>query len=257
MSAKTKKSGLQGYLLSGVFFFSLILTSWGVKEKTKILMIGDSTMSVKPEKAFPENGWGMALEKMISPSTELQNHARNGRSTKSFISEGLWEKVFQNISPGDYVIIQFGHNDEKNQDSTRYTLPQTTYKENLRRFINDTRSKKGFPILCTPIVRRKFGKDGKLVNTHGEYPQAVRELATEMQVPLVDLEKLTMDAINEAGEEGSKQYYMILAAGEHPNFPEGKEDNTHLKEKGASLVARLFVTTVQKQQWPLAALLQP
>lgn len=134
MSAKTKKSGLQGYLLSGIFFAGLFFASWGIKEKTKILIIGDSTMSVKPEKAYPENGWGMALEKMISPSTELQNHARNGRSTKSFISEGLWEKVFQQISPGDYVIIQFGHNDEKSQDSTRYTIPQITYKEKLSPF---------------------------------------------------------------------------------------------------------------------------
>lgn len=236
-------------LVAGILFISFV-----VQKKHRILMIGDSTMSVKEEKAFPENGWGMALEKLLNENVELKNYARNGRSTKSFINEGLWDKVTQDMKEGDYVIIQFGHNDEKINDSSRYTIPQTTFKENLRKFINETKEKGGVPVLCTPVVRRKFNKEGRLVNTHGEYPLAVREVAAEMKVALVDLNKLTENKVNELGEEKSKEIYMVLAKGEYPNFPDGKEDNTHLQQNGALVVASLFVNDVKKQKLALAKL---
>ena len=165
---------------------------------------------------------------------------------------GLFEKAAASISPGDYVIIQFGHNDEKDQDTTRYTIPRTTYKDYLRKYITDTRNKRGVPVLCTSIVRRKFDKSGDLLSTHGDYPEAMRELAVEMNVWLVDLEKLTAAAVQAAGPEQSRHYYMNLAPGEHPNFPDGKEDNTHLQVKGAAMVADLFVREVKKMQWPLS-----
>jgi lysophospholipase L1-like esterase len=227
--------------------------SFFIQKKQRILMIGDSTMSIKEEKAFPENGWGMALEKFCNKSTALYNYARNGRSTKSFINEGLWDKVNQNIEAGDFVIIQFGHNDEKSKDTLRYTVPQTTYKENLRRFINDTRKKGGLPILCSPIVRRQFDKEGKLINTHGAYPEAVRELAIETNVPLIDLEKLTSEIVGELGLEKSKKLFMVLAPHEYPNFPSGKEDNTHLQVEGAKIVAELFVNDIKNQKLPLVS----
>lgn len=217
-------------------------------------MIGDSIMSVKPERALPENGWGMALEKHLADNAEIKNHARNGRSSKSFINEGLWAKVYEEISRGDFVIIQFGHNDEKINDTSRYTIPKTTFKENLRKFIIETRMKGGTPILCTPVVRRKFNKEEKLVDTHGDYPDAIRDIAAEMKVTFVDLNKLTAEKISELGPEKSKSIFMILAPGEHLNFPEGKEDNTHLQEKGAAMVAELFITEIKKQQVGLAAL---
>lgn len=217
-------------------------------------MIGDSTMSIKPEKELPENGWGMALTHYCKSTVQLDNYARNGRSTKSFINENLWDTVYRKISKGDYVIIQFGHNDEKANDTTRYTLPQTSYKINLRKFITDTREKGGIPILCTSIVRRDFDDNGKLKNTHGDYPNAVRELAVEMNTTLIDLEKLTTQRINELGPEQSKTLFMILAPKESPNFPNGKEDNTHLKIQGAEMVAELFVQEVKRQQLKLSSL---
>jgi lysophospholipase L1-like esterase len=231
----------------------ILIMSFAVQKKQRILMIGDSTMSVKDEKAFPENGWGMALEKLLNENVELKNYARNGRSSKSFINEGLWDKVKQDMKEGDYIIIQFGHNDEKINDSSRYTTPQTTYKENLRKFISETKQKGGVPVLCTPVVRRKF-KHGKLIDTHGDYPNAVRELAKEMNVLLVDMNVLTEQTLSDLGEEKSKKLFMILGKGEYPNFPDGKEDNTHLQQNGASVFASLFVDDVKKQNLLLAKL---
>jgi lysophospholipase L1-like esterase len=219
-----------------------------------LFMAGDSTMSVKPEKAFPENGWGMALNGLLKDNVILQNHAVNGRSSKSFMHEGRWDTIYNKISEGDFVIIQFGHNDEKMMDSTRYTDPQTTFKAYLRKYITDTREKGGNPVLCTSIVRRHFGNGGKLVDTHGVYPAAMRELAVEMKVPLVDLQKLTEEKVNHLGIEDSKKYFMILKAGEYPNFPEGKSDSTHLTVEGARMVAELFVMDAKRQKLPMADL---
>jgi lysophospholipase L1-like esterase len=251
---KTCNMQLMGrrYFSYWILVSGLIALSFCVQPNPKLIMVGDSTMADKPERALPENGWGMALLQTLSPGTELKNFARNGRSSKSFFDEGSWSKAAATIAAGDYVIIQFGHNDEKNQDSTRYTVPRTSYKEYLRKYITDTRSKGGIPVLCTSIVRRKFDHSGNLVSTHGDYPEAMRELAVEMNVWLIDLETLTAAVMQAAGPEKSRHYYMNLAAGEHPNFPEGKEDNTHLQVKGAGMVAGLFISEVKKMQWPLS-----
>lgn len=249
-SIRLKYRGKIIIILAAVFG-CLLLWSFRPQGKVNILMAGDSTMAEKPEKAFPENGWGMALERRLLSSASITNYARNGRSTKSFKDEGLWEKLYQQITPGDFVIIQFGHNDEKKQDSTRYTEPWTSYTANLRKFVTDTRTKGGLPVLCTPIVRRKFDPEGKLVNTHGEYPAAVRALAEEMQVPLIDLEMLTANEVNTAGPEKSARYYLLFGPGEYANFPEGKEDNTHLRVEGADKVAELFINELRRLHLPL------
>lgn len=240
-------------------FVSLLvfaLFSSNINRPKKVFMIGDSTMADKQEKAFPENGWGMALGGFLKDQVQVQNHAVNGRSTKSFIAEGRWDTICNRMKKGDFVIIQFGHNDEKITDSTRYTIPQSTYKANCRKFVLETRKNGGNPILCTPIVRRHFGESGQLVDTHGEYPQAMREVAHEMNVPLVDLEKLTQEKLNNLGAEKSEKFFMILKAGEYPNFPEGKSDNTHLNVEGARMVAELFVNDVKKQKIPFSKLLK-
>ena len=155
-----------------------------------IFMIGDSTMANKPEKAIPEYGWGQVLQHFFNDSVLVDNHARNGRSSKSFINEGKWKKVIAKVQKGDYVIIQFGHNDSK-PDTGRHTSPFTTYKKNLEKFVNEIQEKGGIPILCTSIVRRHFNDNGTLKNTHGDYLTAVKQVAEENEVYFIDMETKT------------------------------------------------------------------
>lgn len=237
----------KNFLFFLLFFGILVLCSNSNKPIT-VFMVGDSTMADKPIRALPENGWGMDLGEFLKSNVIVQNYAANGRSSKSFIKEGRWDSVCNKISEGDFVIIQFGHNDQKYKDSTRYTIPQTTYKDNLRKYVNDSRQKGGSPIFCTSIVRRHFGTKGKLVDTHGDYPQSMREVAREMNVPIVDLQKLTENKINKLGAEKSKKLFMILKAGEYPNYKDGRTDSTHLSIVGAKIVAKLFVQDAKKQK---------
>jgi lysophospholipase L1-like esterase len=194
-------------------------------------------MANKKPEGYPETGWCQVLGEYFDESVRVQNHARNGRSSKSFIEEGRWQAVLDSLKPGDFVFIQFGHNDEKEYDSTRYTTPYGTYTDNLELFVDQTRDKGATPILFTSIVRRKFGEDGKLVPTHGDYPDAVRQVAEKLDVPLVDLQKLTKDWVNGMGDEPSKEMFLWVAPGE--NYPEGREDDTHLSERGAHGIVQL------------------
>jgi DNA sulfur modification protein DndE len=196
-------------------------------------------MADRPDPANPEHGWGQLLPKFFDKGVAVHNHAVNGRSTKSFIDEGKWSAVLGELKAGDYVFIEFGHNDEKSEDSTRYAAATTDYRRNLERFVVETRSKGATPILLTPIVRRKFNATGELENTHGEYPRVVRELASTLHVPLIDLEASTRRLITAAGPEGSKRLYVWLQAGVSSFFPEGRQDDTHLSAQGATEVARL------------------
>jgi len=160
----------------------------------------------------------------------------NGRSTKSFITEGRWKAVLDSLQPGDYVFIQFGHNDQKIQDSTRYTEPFTSYRRNLERFVRETREKGATPILFTSIVRRKFD-NGFLIDSHGNYPLVARLVAAEKNVPMVDLQLLTAGAVTALGDEASKSIYLWTPPTN--KFPEGRKDDTHLCKEGANLVAKL------------------
>ncbi len=206
-------------------------------------LIGDSTMADKPDPEHnPERGWGQALPELLKASAAVSNHAVNGRSTRSFIDEGRWEAVRKLLRRGDYVFIQFGHNDEKVEDSTRYTAPFTAYRRNLERFVRETRVAGATPILFTPIVRRQFNKQGVLEDTHGLYPLAVRDVARELHVPLVDLQTRTEEMVLQAGVEGSKALFVYTREGEFPAFPNLREDNTHLSPAGALQVARLAIS---------------
>ncbi len=180
----------------------------------------------------------------------------NGRSTLSFITEGRWEKIVTALHAGDAVIIQFGHNDEKVADPKRGTDPKTTFPENLRRFIRDVRAKGAAPILATPVARRKFDAAGKLQPTHGAYPDAIRRVATEEKVPLLELEKATSAWLQAEGDEPTKKYFMWIAPGQHPKIPDGRKDDTHFVEAGATKVASLAVAQIREQKLPLAAWLK-
>lgn len=236
-----------------LFFVVFLLMAFTISEKrpVHVFMAGDSTMANKSHKATPETGWGQVLQDYFSDSVVVCNYAKNGRSSKSFIDEGLWDTITKQLKPGDYVIVQFGHNDNK-PDERRHTDPFTTYSDNLRKFINETRDKGGVPILCTSIVRRKFDDNGKLVNTHGDFLEAVKKMAKEENVTFVDMEKFTHDMVEEMGVEGSKDIYLHIEPGVYPQRPKGKVDNTHLSPFGAYKYARLFVDDLRKQNNPLA-----
>jgi lysophospholipase L1-like esterase len=220
------------------------------KKKIKVWLIGDSTMSIKETKAYPETGWGMPFAYFFDSTVTVDNRAKNGRSTRTFISENLWQPVSDNIGEGDYVFMQFGHNDESKEKVDRYTTPEE-YKANLTRFIRETRARKGNPVLLTPVSRRRF-KEGKAVETHEVYSKLVRELAAELSVPLIDLDRKSMELYQQFGEETSKLLFLQLQPGEHPNYPEGKVDNTHFSELGARKIAQIVLSEVRTLNLELA-----
>ena len=200
----------------------------------------------------PEHGWGQMLPQLLTDEIRVENHAVNGRSSKSFITEGKWEAVLNKLKKGDYVFIQFGHNDEKIQDSSRYTNPFTQYRYNLERFVKETRSKGAMPILLSSIVRRNFNEYGVLVDTHGEYPVVVRMVAKDLDVPFVDLQWLTERLEIKYGPEASKSLHLHLKSGENAYEPQGRDDDTHLSELGATLVASLALQEVNRQKLKLS-----
>lgn len=230
------------------WIFLLMLGCQSPEQPFTIYTIGDSTMADKKPEVYPETGWCQILGENFDDFITVENHAVNGRSSKSFIDEGRWQAVMDSLNPGDYVFIQFGHNDEKEYDSTRYTTPFGTYTENLERFVNETREKGATPVLFTSIVRRKFGDDGKLVDTHGDYPLATRNVAKELNVPLIDLQKLTEDWVNSLGDEASKKMYLWTEPNDR--FPQGRKDDTHLSVEGAKNVAHLALEECKKQNLP-------
>ena len=205
-------------------------------------MIGDSTMSnkVDPE-VNPEHGWGQVLPELFDSNVIIHNHAVNGRSTKSFIEEGRWSGVLNLLQKGDYLIIQFGHNDEKSRDPTRYTDPEASYQYNLERFVSEARDKGAKPIICSSIVRRKFNTKGQLVDTHGLYPESAREVSQRLEVPFVDLNKRSHDLVLSMGAEQSRELYLWFEPGEVDYYPDGKQDDTHLSRTGAQKIAMLAI----------------
>lgn len=225
--------------LNLAIIFLMVFTSCQNSNLFTIYTIGDSTMANKKPEVYPETGWCQVLNQYFDETVTVKNHAVNGRSSKSFIDEGRWQAVLDSLQPGDFVFIQFGHNDEKIQDSTRYTTPFGTYSENLEQFVNETRENGANPILFTSIVRRKFDENGKLTDTHGDYPLATRQVAQKLNVPLIDLQKITEKWVNELGDEPSKAMFLWTEPNE--KFPEGRKDDTHLCEKGANEIARLAI----------------
>lgn len=228
---------------------ALILSSFLPQpKKINIWMMGDSTMSIKAKDKFPETGWGVPFSTLFKEHVAVHNLARNGRSTKSFIHEGLWNTVHEGLGEGDYVFIQFGHNDEKiDKPNTGTSISE--YKSNLSLFVEKVRSKNATPVLLTPIARRSF-KEGKLVDTHGEYPDAVRRVADSLQVTLIDMTKETSKLLSKKGEKKSVEFFLHLPPNSE-NYPNGVVDNTHLNTHGAQVIADLVVKSLKKQRIPL------
>ena len=224
--------------------------------------IGDSTMAPNTkcdeDPGDPGRGWADPLQQCFDPAQlVVRNCAVSGRSTKSFIDEGRWQKVLDRIVPGDLLLIQFGHNDAKKSDPKRYTDPETTFKENLRRFVNEARGKGATPILATSIVRRQFGKDGTLRDSHGRYVPAAAEVAAELNVPLVDMNRLTGELVLKYGPEESKKLYLYVEPNVAERFPDGNADDTHLCIRGAEEFAALFAEACVAANNPLGRYVKP
>ena len=236
-----------------VFLAALLLMSFQTEKKkpVKLYLIGDSTISIKEVNKYPETGWGMPFAHFFDESVTVDNRAKNGRSTKTFISENLWQPVYKQLQPGDWVFIQFGHNDEVKEKVGRYTTPEE-YRSNLIRFITETREKKANPLLLTPVARRQFNEEGQVQETHEQYSAIVREVARDTNTPLIDLDSKSQELLQQYGPEQSKLLYLQLAPGEHPNYPEGKDDNTHFNELGARKMAQLVLAEIRALNLPLA-----
>ena len=199
-----------------------------------IFIIGDSTVE---DNKPPFRGWGWALPEHVREGVTVRNHALSGRSSRSFRAEGLFEPVERDLAAGDMLLIQFGHNDEK--DDERHTDPSTTFPEQLWQYCEFALSRGALPVLMTPVSRRFFVGDGNLLYTHGEYPLAVRRLAAEKNVPLCDLKRDSRELFLELGPERTAELFVRLAPGENPDFPEGHDDKTHFNATGAAVIAGL------------------
>ncbi|MBV7695131.1 rhamnogalacturonan acetylesterase [Streptomyces sp. TRM70350] len=205
-------------------------TAQAARRPRTLYIAGDSTAAQKYADAAPETGWGMALPFFLRKHLPVANHAVNGRSSKSFVDEGRLEVILGEIRPGDFLLIQFAHNDEKVNDPARYTEPWSTYQDHLRLYVDGARARGARPVLVTPVERRRFDAAGNAVPSHGDYPAAMRALAEEEGVALLDVQALSLALWQELGVEGTKAYF---------NWTETEQDNTHFNPPGAIAVARL------------------
>lgn len=201
----------------------------GTRMRT-LYIAGDSTAAQKYADAAPETGWGMALPCFLHKDVVVANHAVNGRSTKSFLAEGRLDAILRVIRPGDVLLVQFGHNDQKTEDPARGTDPWTTYQDNLRAFAAAAREHRALPVFATSVERRRFDAAGTALRTLGQYPAAMRALAVREDIALLDVEALSLALWQRLGPEATKTYF---------NWTPTEQDNTHFNPPGAIEVARL------------------
>lgn len=216
----------------------------------KIFMMGDSTMKYNNIFRYPQVGWGQVLHLFARNDVLIEDHAENGRSTKSFKEEGRFDVILNRMSLGDFVICSFGHNDEKIQDPTRYTEPYGSYQDNLLYYAQEVEKRGGHIVFATPITRHKF-ENGRCVNTHGDYPKAMLDFAKQHGYTCIDLTRLTMDLYTKLGEEQTKKFHMIFPKGMYDCHPEAKDDHSHLRYEGALMVCELFVRSIEKTDDPI------
>jgi lysophospholipase L1-like esterase len=226
------------------------------RQPITVYLAGDSTMAEKLPEKRPETGWGEALQQFFEPAkVRIENHAKNGRSTRTFIEEKLWQGIIDKLKKGDFVFIEFGHNDAAKDRSDRYTPPED-YRKNLVRFITEVRDKQATPVLLTPVMRRRFDKDGKCQDSHGQYPDIVRAVASENRAPLIDMHRKSEKVLIRYGAEESRKLFLQLKPNESANYPQGIEDNTHFSPLGADVMARLVLEGIRELKLELAKFLR-
>lgn len=246
-------------LLYLLYFLTVL---YGCKENHSIqlFMAGDSTMANKPlEKVvfdsiksdsisvpYMERGWGQLLPRFFNENIIVRNYAQNGRSSRTFIEQGWWDSITRNVRPNDFVIIQFGHNDQAKDKPDRYTNP-IEYTKNLSRFVDDIQLKGANPIICTSVVRRRFDNEGVFLDSHGQYVELARQVARKKNVPLIDMYKKSKELLIKLGKKNSISLFFHTTEGESPLFPNGKIDNTHFREQGALAMDSIFIEGLKDQ----------
>ena len=240
------------YLLLLSFCAGLTQAKAAELTPVKLHLVGDSTMSDKANLAYPERGWGQLLPQFLLPQLKVVNHAANGRSTRRFLTEGRWQLLLSELATGDYVLIQFGHNDQKVDDPARFAAADSDYQAFLQQFIADVRERGATPMLASAICRRNFAEDGSLKRDLADYANAAAKVAKEAKVSFFDLQQLSCDFWQQLGKDASQPYFIQVPAGLYQKFPDGKVDNTHLTLQGASRIAQFFVQELKRQQHELA-----
>ena len=210
---------------------------------TTIYYIGDSTVAKNTIHTYPQTGMSQGLDRYIGRNVRIESHAKNGRSTRSFLKEGRFAPVEQAMGKGDFLLIQFCHNDEK-PDKARHTDPNTSFQENLKLYVRAAQKAEAYPVLITPIARRLFDGTGAfLPGSHGAYPEAIRKVGRELGVPVIDLPEMTETYLPELGDEESRPLFV---------WP---KDNTHLKPEGAVRMAGFLAEGLKNLGGVYAALL--
>lgn len=239
-------------LFSALWLFGCASTSLVPQH---LYLAGDSTLAEKLPEKRPETGWGEKLQQAFKPQLQVVNLAKNGRSTRTFIEEGRWQALVDALVPGDWVFIQFGHNDQSKEKVDRYTPPDA-FRQNLERFVADVRAKGAQPVLLTPVMRRRFDDKGQFYDVHGVYPAITRGVAMDKQVPLLDMHRRSEAVLVSLGAEPSRALFLQLAPGQNPNYPQGVEDNTHFSPQGAQRMSDQAVAAIRQQLPALAAYLR-
>lgn len=247
-------------------FTGVVMMSAVCEAGPTLLLAGDSTLDDYGRKPRPPYAsWGTELEKSMKPGCKVDNYAKSGASTKSFIEAGYWAKLMAAVKPGDYVGIQFGHNDQKCSNKfyleKRFAPPDGLFKENVRKFVSDIRAKGGKPILMSPIVRGSFGKDGKLVDNPNKrgislqsYRTAMRELSEELKTDFVDMNQMTRDLMNGIGKDESMKFFVISTGLIKGKDGEPAKDVTHPIAAGAQAFSKLFIDDVKARKLEIAEL---
>ena len=217
----------------------------------RIILFGDSTMQYNDASTYPQMGWGQMLPLFFNKEVKILNFAKNGCSTKSFIDLGIYDLAIKEVKKGDYVVIQFGHNDQKPDKIERYTTVFGTYQENLRKMAKDVIAKGATPIFCTSIYRRFFDNGIIRDNVHGDYPLSMIQVAKDLKIECIDMTSITKDLYAKLGDNESKRFFMIFDKGIYPHYPNGMYDNTHLRADGAYMMANIFIDELKKIHHPL------
>jgi lysophospholipase L1-like esterase len=236
-------------LINAEYLETSLESDMSAGKQITIWILGDSTASSYASSISPLTGWGQIFGDFFESGVVVRNESIPGRSTKSFIDEGHFARIIKDVRPGDFLLIQFGHNDEKKHDLHRYADLET-YKKNLSFFVESARSAGAHPIILTSIERRLF-QNGVLHETHGEYPEAARSAAKETKTPCIDITAKSKMLFTALGEEGTKKIFLILGKGVSANYPDGIIDNSHLQTEGARIMGKMVLEGFSEQSIPL------
>ena len=222
-------------------------------EAVTVYLAGDSTVTDQP--AEPWCAWGQMLPRFFGPNVAVANNAESGESLRSFSDARRLDKVLSTMKAGDYLFIQFGHNDQKEHGDGVGAF--TTYAADLKRFVAEARKRGGLPVLVTPMNRRRFNEGGRIVNTLGDYPEAVRRTAKEENVPLIDLNAMSKTLFEALGPQGTLKAFVHYPAGTFPDQPHELKDDTHFNAYGAYQLAKCIVEGIKADKLALTKYLVP